>query len=118
MELTYPIPVKDYFRVVVEIFDFTPPFSLLRERQKDVFAEFLRYHNEYKDYPDEVRDKLIFDYDTYQKIADKLGVKRSTVYNVTSELRALGLIIDNSIDKRFIIPKLDGLTFKFIENGK
>jgi hypothetical protein len=117
MELTYPISVKDYFRVIVEIFDFTPPFSQLRERQKDVYAELLRYHHEYKDYPVEVRNKLIFDYDTYQKIADKLGVNRSTIYNIISELRNLELIKDNNLDERFIIPKLEAITFKFTQLG-
>ena len=118
---TYPIPVKDYYRQLLDILDFIHPFDKLRPRQKDIYAELLKKNNKYKSLDPKDRNKLIFDKSTYKEIAATLDLSSSNIYNIMGELKDLGLIIstednENIMEDKYIPPKVDIIAFKLIED--
>ena len=118
---TYPIPVKDYYRQLLDILDFIHPFDKLRPRQRDIYAELLKKNNKYKSLDPKDRNKLIFDKSTYKEIAATLDLSSSNIYNIMGELKDLGLIIstednENIMEDKYIPPKVDIIAFKLIED--
>lgn len=115
----YQQKVNNYYRVVLEMMSFIKPFSDMRPRQKDVYAELLKVHEKYQNYPVKERNKLIFDKDTYNDIATKLETTKEVVTNVLSELRNLGFIVKEEgieiINSKRLLPRVDLIGFNFIE---
>jgi len=124
--ITIPIKTKNYWRDLVEIFDFIPPFSELRPRGKDVLALLFEKHYKYINLPERERNRLIFDYDTYQEIADKLSTEnypmnRQGILSLITYLRSKNFVIEDQyghscLNKKLIIPVSMKITFNLIPN--
>lgn len=117
----YQLPVPSYYRVVLELMSFIPPYSDMRPRQKDVLAELLKRNESYSSYPDRERSKLIFDGDTWKEIANKLNTSVDVVTNVLSELRKNEFItVENGyecLNSKYVLPRVDIIGFNFIERN-
>lgn len=115
----YKIPTVDYYRVVLEIMSFVAPYSKMRPRQKDVYAELIKKNNVYKDLSIKEKNKLIFDLDTYKEIGNNLNTSVDVVSNVISELRKQGFIVEidgyEALDDKYIPEKVDIIGFNLIE---
>lgn len=117
----YNIPTKNYFRDIIEILDFIQPFTKLRGRQKDVYAELLKKHYQYISLEKDERSQLIFNTKSRRDIAKKLNVSDNVIYNIIAELTKIGLVVgkenygENELDERYIPPVVEALTFKFIK---
>lgn len=102
---------EGYLRILASV----PPFSLLRPRELQVLAELYAINSANIAIPEETRNKIVFHKDTRQSIADKLGISVQSVYNITLSLREKGLLGDDKFITKFVIPKLDKITFNFTE---
>ena len=74
------------------------------------------YNNEHKDLAENIRFKIIFDYDTKVKIAEDLNISMDVLNNNFTLLRSKKIIVDNKLAKGFrILHSGDDyeLTFKF-----
>lgn len=110
--------ITDYYRTVLNILSFDKPFSLLRDREKDVFSQLLIYDEKYSSLPAREKSKLVFDKDVYTDIANKLSCSKDVVANVLSELRSKKILIKSEqgfeeINKSYKVPKMDRLSFDF-----
>tara|TARA_R110000751_G_C13785448_1_gene481497 strand:+ start:86 stop:469 length:384 start_codon:yes stop_codon:yes gene_type:complete len=113
--MVIPIDVKidNFYRYYVELIN---PIIKLRKRELDVLAKLMYYNNEYKDLKEDIRFKIVFDYDTKIKIAKELDISLDVLNNNFSELRNKKIINDNRLSKGFQIyhnTKEHKLTFKF-----
>lgn len=115
------IPLKatkdNFYRYYVELLN---PIIKLRKRELDVLAKLMYFNNEYKDLPEEVRFKIVFDYDTKKKIADDLSISMDVLNNNFSVLRSKNIIVENKLAKGFQVYHDDDnfdLTFKFDIDG-
>jgi len=129
-------PVGNYYRQALQILSFIPPFSELTSRELDVFALLLVFNEKYSGLEERSKNKLLFDYDTYQSIADSLKkmskfdvgdsekISRDSVYNRITALRKKGLVIKgegsepDKLNPKFVISRLDVIGFKIIEKDE
>ena len=123
MNKTYSIPTtRNYFRSLIVIMDFIPPFSKLRPQTKDVLAElFAYYHLIYGEYPIPERNTLLFTHDCVQEMATNIGLKINIFQNNIGLLKKEGLILSlgynkNVLNEKYILPELESITFKFEED--
>tara|TARA_R110000751_G_scaffold8281_2_gene33069 strand:+ start:864 stop:1226 length:363 start_codon:yes stop_codon:yes gene_type:complete len=112
--LTIPVNKREFFRAFVEILQ---PFIKVRNREGEVFAELL-YQCYLRRGMAEMKDmfKLVFDYDTREKIQTELDISSAVFRNTLSSLRKKKLIINNTIPKHYLmdLEKEVNLTFRFL----
>ena len=127
-------PVDNYYRQALQILSFIPPFSELTSRELDVLALLFKYNEKYAGIVDErSRNKLLFQYDTYQAIADSLKkmskfdvgdsekISRDSVYNRITALRKKGLIVKgegsepDKLNPKFLLTRTELIGFKITE---
>lgn len=101
--------------------DITKPFHRLTNQQQNVLALILYYNYIYvKDVPkDELRWKLVFNYDTRMLIKEELDLKDSIFQNILTKLRKKNIIKLNKVVSTYI-PNItqDSNIFKVIFNFK
>jgi len=103
--------------------DILKPWHNLNNQQQQVLALLLYYHYLYKKdiTNDKILWKIVFDYDTRQKIIEdecwKKGMTINTLNNILTMLRNKKAIVDNKISNVYI-PELDiaSKNFKMIFN--
>lgn len=104
---------KEFYRYYTELLN---PIMELRKRALDVLAELMYHYQELSSYPEDIKWKLLFDYDTKKKIAEELDISMDVLNNNLTELRKKNIIIDGKLVKACRIqPKDDKyeLTFRF-----
>jgi hypothetical protein len=101
MEINIPTKHDDRYYMLLTFLSAIKPFSFLRKRELQVYAELIKYWHEYKDLTPKQRNKLIFDYDTRLQIAEKYKTSVDNIYNITSALKKKGLITDNAIIEKY-----------------
>jgi len=108
---------EKYFHQIVEILKIFPPFSQLRKRQREAFAEILYQFYVYREETEAVRERLVFDYKTKEEIASRLGISKGNLYNIYKELRQLNLLTKDGINKNFRINYMQypSIVFNFKE---
>jgi len=111
MEISIPITEDNKYYSILRILKFIKPFSDLRNRELQVFAELLSVYNKYKSLKVDDRNKLTFDYDVRSSIAEKYGISKDSVYNIMMSLRRKGLIGSNVIIPKYVIPDVDFVKF-------
>ncbi len=113
-KLTIPVSKRKFFRAFVEILQ---PFIKLRNREGEVFAELL-YHCYLRRGMANKKDmfKLVFDYDTRERIQQELNISSAVFRNTLSALRKKRLIIDNAIPNHYLMDLEEeiNLTFRFL----
>ena len=106
--------IKKY-QLLLEMFSWMPTIKKLSPREKQVLAIIMFYYNKYKLLPEDERNRLIFDYETRQIIADNLGIKKQVVYNIFLSLKKKDIIGDEKIKPATMFPDLDKLIISFNE---
>ena len=106
--------IKKY-QLLLEMFSWMPTIKKLSPREKQVLAITMFYYNKYKLLPEDERNRLIFDYETRQIIADNLGIKKQVVYNIFLSLKKKDIIGDEKIKPATMFPDLDKLIISFNE---
>ena len=69
-----------------------------------VLAQLLYYHDKFRDQDDEMRSKMVFDYDTKQKIMEHLNISEDGLNSYFSQLRKIRILDGKSINKFFLVP--------------
>lgn len=104
MEINYPTKGKNKFYVIITLLKSlqVKPFQELTDKEIKVYAELLTYYLKYKDLSEKEINRLIFNYDTRQEIAETLDiVSIDAIYNIICRLKKKGLIESNSLNKAF-----------------
>ena len=114
MNIKITVSQDDKFYFILKILSILKPFSELRKRELQIFAELLSVYNKYKNLPEKDKNKLTFDYEVRQEIADKYGISMDSVYNIMMALRKKGLIGEKNIVKNYVIPDIDSITFNLV----
>ena len=110
---------EKYFHQLIEILKVFPPFSQLRKRQREVFAEILYEFYLVREESERVKERLVFDYKTKENIASRLNISKGNLYNIYKELRQLKLLTKNGINPKFRYEYLQvgEITFRFRDQG-
>jgi len=108
-----------YFHQLIEVLKIFPPFSQLRKRQREAFAEILYQFYVFRNESEDVRERLVFDYKTKDEIATRLGISKGNLYNIYKELRQLKILTKEGINPNFKYGYLqfDTVTFNFQEKS-
>lgn len=96
---------------------FLTPFHRLTPRETTVLAVILntRYELSKSISREDILDAVLFSEETKKKMREELGMTASHLQVVISKLKALNIIVNNKVNKRFI-PHLrkDGKDFKML----
>ena len=94
------------------------PVIKLRDKEADVLSELLYQNNENKEFPEDKRWIIIFDYNTKRTMMDKLNLSGAHFDNILSGLRKKSIIIDNKVIKNLLFypEEKNKITFEFIIN--
>lgn len=90
--------LKSFFRQYLEILK---PLHSITSRECDVLSRLLYYEFIYRDYPEKIKSKAIFDYDTKLEIREELGMSKYQLLNIFKSLRKKGAIKNDTIDKAY-----------------
>lgn len=85
----------------------TEPMHKLGKTERGVLSEFLyyRYMLSQEVADEELLDKLLFDYATKEKICEAVGIPKTRLALVLTQLRKEGIVVGRSINKAYI-PEL------------
>jgi hypothetical protein len=108
---------EKYFHQLVEILKVFPPFSQLRKKEREVFAEILYQLYLFREESMTARIRIVFDYKTKEEIATRLKISKANLYNIYKGLRQVNLLTKEGINKKFAIGYMQypAITFKFNE---
>lgn len=109
---------EKYFPQLVEILKIFPPFTSLRKRQREVFAEILYYNHILHNEDETITNRLVFDYKTKASIADKLKISKANLYNIYNELRQADLLTRDGINSKYKFKYLQYPEITFVFKGK
>lgn len=114
--LNMNVDLKKLFNLWLNI---TSPFHNLTKQQIDVLALLLYFH---KKLESEITNKkilwkIVFDYETKQKIKEELDISDASLQNVLTSLRKKNIISNNQIVSTYI-PKIEkeSSNFKVVFN--
>lgn len=112
-EITLPSTTKKkFFRQSLR---FMAPITKLQDKESDVLAELLYYHNEHLALPEEVKWKMVFDSETKAKIREDLKMGSAHFANIISSLRKKAIITaNNQIARNYIITLDNSSSFELI----
>lgn len=115
MTINIPTDNKKYFRQCLEILKVMPPLDDLSNRELDVLGGFLYYNYKYRDIKeDEVRYKIVFDYDIKIAICDEVGISEATMNNLLTSLRRKNILKGTALTSTYgINPETPQILFKF-----
>ena len=118
--MNIPIKVTENTKIlaIIKILQCVAPFSNLRPKQVEVFAELCKEYNKFisEGIDSNKANKLLLDYDTYIRIADNLNTKIANIYNIMSELRKDGLLLKDCINPKYLIKDFKEISFTFINS--
>jgi len=113
MELKIPIKGSERYLLMLNLFSSFKPFSLLNNRERQIYSELLYVDHELKNLDERKRNKLVFDYDTRREIGQKLGISVSSIYNIMSSLKKKGFIGSNTLEQK--LDYANEIKIKFID---
>lgn len=114
MNIAIPVTRSTKFNWIVDTLSVMSPFSELRPKEREVLAELLKLNNELKNIPDNQRNLLLFHADNKKIMAENIGISVDGFYNIIMSLKKKGIITTEGIDKKYLIPNIESITFKFI----
>jgi len=119
MIITIPTSKTKFFRQGLEIIRHIPPLNLLSNRELDVLAHLLYYDYLYRDIPEDLREKLVFDYEIRVIIRDSIGISEAVLNNLITSIRKKGIITGKKTISIGLNPDNPDIIFKFkIEDVK
>jgi hypothetical protein len=92
---------RKFFRQALEIIKTLSPINRLRNKELDVLAELLYFNDKYSNIPQELRWKIVFDYDTKMEIIKYLNIKDTDMYNILTSLRNKGVLKGRTVEHTF-----------------
>ena len=103
--LNINVHLKTMFKLWLNI---TSSFHKMTNQQIEVLALLLFYHHELSNQitNSKILWKMVFDYETKNKIKKELNLKDASFQNVLTSLRKKGIITDNKVVSTYI-PKLE-----------
>ena len=90
--------LKEFFRQYLEVLS---PLHNITSREADVLSHLLYYNFIYSNYPEKLKNKAIFDYDTKAQIQEDLDMTVHQFLNILKALRRKGIVKNEKIDKSF-----------------
>lgn len=119
MDIKIPTTRKKYFRQMIELLDFMPPFDGLAKREKDLFGLIL-YYNWYLAASEKMvkhsdRMEELFSTKTKADIRLDMDVSKEGLNNLYCSLRKKGLLTYDSIVKDYLLLPDRSITFHFYE---
>lgn len=102
MKLKIPTTKKNLFRLRLECLRGIPPLKGLKNRELAVLAELQYHYYLNKDLEPSLRDRKVFDYDTFLQIREALNMSEATFNNNKMILRNKGLIEKKRLNPKFI----------------
>lgn len=117
MRLNLKATPNQYYRFALEFLSAFKPFNKLRDRQKDLLAQYLMYNDIYKDIPEEERFILIFSRGVKTKIMRNIKMTQPGVDTNLTLLRQMGFITeDGTIPEKFLFKVGSDINIKFTMN--
>lgn len=117
MVINIPTTKRKFFRQALEIMRAIPPINQLRPKELDVLAELLYYNYLYRHIEENLRGKVVFDYDTKIAMREYLDINETNFNNILTILRKKGILVKRSITNDYgISPDKASITFKFNMN--
>lgn len=115
MTINLKITEDVYYRTVISLFKSIYPFSRCSPRELDILAELLYLDHLYsKTITDiDIRNKLLFDYDTKIKIIEKLNISLAVLDNNISALRKKNIIIGKKLANNLKFDMGSSILFSF-----
>lgn len=103
-----------YFRQALELLKPIPPINTLANKELDVLAEFVYYNDKYKDIKEDLRAKIIFDYDTKLAMREYLNMGEAPFNNILTSLRKKNILTKRGIVSNYGLNlNTPDITFKF-----
>jgi len=120
MVINIPTDKRKFFRQSLEVIKALPPLNTLRDRELDVLAEFLYFNDKYSAIEEDLRGRLIFDYETKIAMREYLDdMSEAGFNNYLTMLRKKGILGKRGIVNTYgISTKTPSITFKFIIEGE
>lgn len=97
--INIPVKEKDYYKVYLE---FLNPILKLTNKETEVMSELLIWYKHYELLDEEIRNKMVFDYDNKCKIMTALNISHQTLLNSFYTMRQKGWIVGNTLSQRFL----------------
>ena len=85
----------------------------LSNGEMNVLGEILYFNDKYKDIKEDLRKKLIFDYDTKAEIMENLSISANTLANNLTSLRKKAYLDNKTIRKGLDICPKDEFIMKY-----
>jgi hypothetical protein len=106
---------RKYFRQALEIIKTIPPLNTLRNKELDILAELLYFNDKYSNIPEELRWKIVFDYDTKMEIIKYLSINEVDINNILTSLRKKGIIKGRTVVNTYgLTANSPNIEFKFV----
>jgi hypothetical protein len=115
MKIRVKYTEKDYFHKLLLIIYNIPPFTRLRPRELELYANLLSVNHKYRNIPFKERNKVIFSNEEKIIIATKMGIKLTNLYNMICKLRNIGIIGNEALLAKYTLPLTPSVTFLFEE---
>jgi len=85
----------------------------LNDNPLRVLAQLLYYNNYYKDYDEDIRWKMVFDYDTKMKMCTKLGMPEPHLNSYLSQLRRIGIVNGKRVTDFYVVYPEENMRLVF-----
>lgn len=106
---------RNYFDKLLLILSCIPPFNKVSPRDLELYAKLLKLNYQHSRGDFQGRQLNIFDKNNKKEIADEMGINVRAIYSMLTRLKEAGIIKDNSLIPKYVLPKTSELTFVFEE---
>ena len=105
------IPIRTntdaFYRQFVNVFSSLEPLKQLRPREKDVLAEIMKQHDNFRYLADDIKYSIIFSTDIRKEMRSNLEIGEDVFNNILSKFRKLKILVDNKLN-----PFLDSIAYE------
>ena len=108
------IAKENPFLIIVELLDKIPPFTLLRSKEKELFAWLLYYNDLYLSIP--IEERYILIHNKKNVIAEKMNISIDNYYNIIATLKKKNLILEDKLNPRYTISSVDKVIFTLVND--
>jgi len=104
--------IRTFFRQYVHVLK---PVLRLNDRESDILGELMYANYKHRDLKEDIRYKIIFDYDTRVDMRNALGISEASFNNGLTTLRRSGIIVNNRLSKNLlVIPESNRFCLSFL----